>query len=63
MLGNGRFALMLIPIILGLMIAGGGWIAWRDYGLFLLFWLGAQIIWDRLAAGSPRLNEIRPQDR
>ena len=49
-LGNGRFALMLIPIILGLMIAGGGWIAWRDYGVFLLFWLGAQIIWDRLAA-------------
>lgn len=48
-LGNGRFALMLIPIILGLMIAGGGWIAWRDYGLFLLFWLGAQVIWDRLA--------------
>ena len=48
-LGNGRFALMLIPIILGLMIAGGGWIAWRDYGVFLLFWLGAQIIWDRLA--------------
>lgn len=47
-LGNGRFALMLIPIILGLMIAGGGWIAWRDYGLFLLFWCGAQVIWDRL---------------
>ena len=57
-LGNGRFALMLIPIILGLMIAGGGWIAWRDYGLFLLFWLGAQIIWDRLAArqSSPERN-------
>ena len=47
-LGNGRFALMLIPIILGLMIAGGGWITWRDYGLFLLFWFGAQVIWDRL---------------
>ena len=29
-LGNGRFALLLIPIILGLMIAGGGWIAWHD---------------------------------
>ena len=57
-LGNGRFALMLIPIILGLMIAGGGWIAWRDYGVFLLFWLGAQIIWDRLAArqSSPERN-------
>ena len=57
-LGNGRFALMLIPIILGLMIAGGGWIAWRDYGVFLLFWLGAQIIWDRLAARqfSPERN-------
>ena len=57
-LGNGRFALMLIPIILGLMIAGGGWIAWRDYSLFLLFWLGAQIIWDRLAArqSSPERN-------
>ena len=47
-LGNGRFALMLVPIILGLMIAGGGWITWRDYGLFLLFWFGAQVIWDRL---------------
>ena len=57
-LGNGRFALMLISIILGLMIAGGGWIAWRDYGVFLLFWLGAQIIWDRLAVRpvSPRHN-------
>ena len=57
-LGNGRFALMLIPIILGLMIAGGGWLAWRDYGLFLLFWLGAQIIWDRLAVrqSSPERN-------
>ena len=51
-LGNGRFALMLIPIILGLMIAGGGWIAWRDYGLFLLVWLGIQVVWDRLADGS-----------
>ena len=47
-LGNGRFALLLIPIILGLMIAGGGWIAWHDYGLFLLFWFGTQVIWDRL---------------
>ena len=47
-LGNGRFALMLIPIILGLMIAGGGWIAWRHYGLFLLLWLGAQLVWDRI---------------
>lgn len=51
-LGNGRFALLLIPIILGLMIAGGGWIAWRDYGLFLLAWLGTQVIWDRLAQNS-----------
>ena len=47
-LGNGRFALLLIPIILGLMIAGGGWITWHGYGLFLLFWFGAQFIWDRL---------------
>ena len=47
-LGNGRFALLLIPIILGLMIAGGGWITWHDYGLFLLFWFGTQVIWDRL---------------
>ena len=47
-LGNGRFALLLIPIILGLMIAGGGWITWHGYGLFLLFWFGAQVIWDRL---------------
>ncbi len=57
-LGNGRFALMLIPIILGLIISGVGWIAWRDYGVFLLFWLGAQIIWDRLVVRpvSPRHN-------
>ena len=47
-LGNGRFALLLIPIILGLMIAGGGWITWHGYGLFLLFWFGTQVIWDRL---------------
>jgi len=63
-LGNGRFALMLIPIILGLMIAGGGWIAWRDYGVFLFFWLGAQIIWDRLAArqSSPERNPSSGQE-
>lgn len=63
-LGNGRFALMLIPIILGLMIAGGGWIAWREYGVFLLFWLGAQIIWDRLAArlSSPEGNPSSGQE-
>ena len=30
------------------MIAGGGWITWHGYGLFLLFWFGAQVIWDRL---------------
>lgn len=51
-LGNGRFALMLIPIILGLMVAGGGWVAWRHYGLFLLFWLGAQVMWDKAAQSA-----------
>ena len=46
-LGNGRFALMLVPIILGLMVAGGGWISWQHYGLFLLLWAVIQYLWDR----------------
>ena len=46
-LGNGRFALMLVPVILGLMVAGGGWISWQHYGLFLLLWAGIQYLWDR----------------
>jgi len=59
-LGNGRFALMLIPIILGLMIAGGGWMAWRYYGLFLLFWLGAQVIWDKAVQSAASVGQESP---
>jgi len=59
-LGNGRFALMLIPIILGLMIAGGGWMAWRHYGLFLLFWLGAQVIWDKAVQSAASVGQESP---
>ena len=59
-LGNGRFALMLVPIILGLMVAGGGWISWQHYGLFLLLWAGIQYLWDRTSNPGSELWYRQP---
>ena len=48
-IGNGRFILLIVPIILGLMVAGGGWISWLTYGALVAGWCLIQFLWNFLA--------------
>ncbi len=51
-IGNGRFALLVVPAVFGLMVAGGGWIAWSTFMVAAAFWLLLNLAWDRLVAGQ-----------
>ena len=53
-IGNGRFILLVVPLILGLMVAGGGWISWPGYGLFVIIWCGIQLLWNKFVSSSAR---------
>jgi len=47
-LGNGRFALIVIPIIFLLMLSGGEWVGWNwTFGLAAA-WIIVNLIWNRL---------------
>lgn len=51
-LGNGRFALMVVPIIFLMMVSGGGWMGW---GLSLGIsgaWILLNIVWNMGAKGN-----------
>ncbi|MFZ6654605.1 MFS transporter [Undibacterium sp. TJN19] len=47
-LGNGRLALLVIPAILGVMIAAKGGISYKSYFLILLCWTGLNLLWSTL---------------
>lgn len=51
-LGNGRFALLVTPIILGLMVAGTGVISYQQYLLAAALWLLSNLLWDKYLASS-----------
>lgn len=44
-LGNGRFALMVIPAVFALMLAGGDWISWTSTFIFVVAWLVLNMLW------------------
>ena len=47
-LGNGRFALVVVPILLLVMIAGGEWMPWSWAAGASLGWLVANFAWTRV---------------
>ncbi|KGJ98687.1 MFS transporter [Thalassotalea sp. ND16A] len=51
-LGNGRFALLVTPMILGLMIAGTGAITYQQYLLSAAIWLFCNLLWDKYLTSS-----------
>lgn len=59
-LGNGRFALIIVPIIFLLMVSGGEWLGWNwSLGLSAA-WIVANLIWNGFAKGdkdSPWLTQ------
>lgn len=45
-LGNGRFALAVAVLVVGLMVAGGSWISWRSLLVLALAWAVLQWLWN-----------------
>ena len=46
-LGNSRFALLIFPCILALMVAGAGWFSYQTAFLSIAAWLVLNFIWDK----------------
>ncbi|MEM8492117.1 MAG: MFS transporter [Pseudomonadota bacterium] len=46
-IGNGRFALLVVPVVFGLMVAGGGWVSWPQLVTGVFIWLLVNLLWDR----------------
>lgn len=44
-LGNARLALLVIPAIIGIMLAARGVFSYTSYALSMLLWLGINLIW------------------
>ncbi len=51
-LGNGRFALVVVPLLVLLMIGGGGWMAWKSVALIGGAWLVINLVWNAAAKGG-----------
>ena len=52
-LGNGRFALICVPILILVMIAGGGWMDW-GLGLGIsTVWIVLNLVWNAAVASKP----------
>ncbi|GHE77942.1 MFS transporter [Thalassotalea profundi] len=49
-LGNGRLALLIVPLIILLMIAAKGTITWLTFTYITIVWLTINYCWDRLIA-------------
>lgn len=45
-LGNGRFALIVVPSLILLMIAGGGWVGWVPVLIIALTWIAINMLWN-----------------
>ncbi len=51
-LGNGRFALTVIPVIFLLMLAGGEWIGWNWALGLSVAWIAANLVWNVFVKGG-----------
>jgi len=58
-LGNARFALLIAPIILALMIAGGGWISYQLFVILAGGWVVLHLIWDQIGTQSDSTHWTR----
>ena len=56
-LGNGRFALMVVPVLVMVMVAGGGWLPWSWVLGLGSAWVGFNLLWNR---GVRRFPEGAP---
>ena len=53
-LGNGRLALMVVPIMVMLLIPGTGLLSWKLISIFCVSWLVINFIWDKVAQDDNR---------
>jgi len=47
-LGNGRLALLVIPIIIAMMVAAKGAFSWQTFAIGAVSWLIINVVWDKL---------------
>ncbi len=47
-LGNGRLALLVVPAIIGIMVAAKGGISYTQYFMAMAAWLGINLVWSTL---------------
>ncbi len=45
-LGNGRFALTVVPVLFLSMMGGGGWMSWANVAYASVAWIGTNLIWN-----------------
>lgn len=45
-LGNGRFALLVVPIIVSMMVSGGGWMSWNYTLIGSAVWIILNLLWN-----------------
>lgn len=62
-LGNGRFALMVVPIIMALMAAGSEMISWKSFGIFLVVVIMVNVVWDAFAEKKKEASWYRQKTR
>lgn len=48
-LGNGRLALMIVPVMILLLIPGTGILSWSTVSILCISWLAINFIWDKVA--------------
>lgn len=58
-LGNGRLALLIIPVIIALMISAKGVFSAQSFIIGTLVWIVANIIWDKFAHTNEPSNWLR----
>ena len=51
-LGNGRLALTIVPILVLVLIPGTQLLSWQQVGIFSAFWLVLNFIWNQAASDS-----------
>lgn len=51
-LGNGRLALLVVPAIIGIMIAAKGGMTYTHYLLVMAIWLGINLVWSSINKGG-----------
>ncbi len=51
-LGNGRLALLVVPAIIGIMVAAKGGISYTQYFMAMAAWLGINLVWSTLNKSS-----------